>query len=175
MTFSSFAEGDTFLNRFRLVHIGNDSADVEEISTGRHATVQMVQPPPEAMNSAALQAGTSRPLPLDLAACTCVSGLRKTLRGSGYAYLMALFMVVVLIVSTQRRRGEHSDHRAPPARGRNDLARQQFVRAIRLYYRKTGHYPQTLEDLEKGQPELHFLRYAAYKDPMKQTMDGLAP
>ena len=41
------AEGDTFLNRFRLLHIGNDSADVVETSTGRHATVQMVQPPPE--------------------------------------------------------------------------------------------------------------------------------
>lgn len=40
-------EGDTFLNRFRLVHIGNDSADVSEIATGRHASVQMVQPPPE--------------------------------------------------------------------------------------------------------------------------------
>lgn len=38
------AEGDTFLNRFRLVHIGNDSADVEETSTGRHATLPMVQP-----------------------------------------------------------------------------------------------------------------------------------
>ncbi len=44
---------------------------------------------------------------------------------------------------------------------------QQFVRAIRLYYRKTGHYPSTLDDLKKGMPELHFLRYAAYKDPMK--------
>ena len=41
------AEGDTFLNRFRLLHIGNDSAEVVENSTGRHATVQMVQPPPE--------------------------------------------------------------------------------------------------------------------------------
>jgi hypothetical protein len=39
------AEGDKFLNSFRLVHIGNESADVEEISTGRHATVQLVQPP----------------------------------------------------------------------------------------------------------------------------------
>lgn len=38
------AEGDTFLNRFRLVHIGDASADVEEASTGRHATVPMVQP-----------------------------------------------------------------------------------------------------------------------------------
>jgi hypothetical protein len=37
-------EGDTFLIRFRLIHIGTDSADVVEISTGRHATVPMVQP-----------------------------------------------------------------------------------------------------------------------------------
>ena len=37
-------EGDTFLDRFRLDHIGNDSADVEEISSGRHATVPLVQP-----------------------------------------------------------------------------------------------------------------------------------
>ncbi len=39
------AEGDTFLNRFRLIRINNDSADVEEIASGRHATVPMVQPP----------------------------------------------------------------------------------------------------------------------------------
>jgi len=38
------AEGDTFLNRFRLVHIGDSYADVEEVSTGRRATVPMVQP-----------------------------------------------------------------------------------------------------------------------------------
>ena len=37
-------EGSVFLNRFRLDKIGNDSADVEEVSSGRHATVQMVQP-----------------------------------------------------------------------------------------------------------------------------------
>lgn len=39
------AEGDTLLSRFRLVSIGDDSADVEEISTGRHAKVAMLQPP----------------------------------------------------------------------------------------------------------------------------------
>jgi hypothetical protein len=39
-------EGSVFLSRFRLDKIGNDSADVEEISSGRHATVQLVQPPP---------------------------------------------------------------------------------------------------------------------------------
>jgi hypothetical protein len=37
-------EGSEFLNRYRLDKIGNDSADVEETSSGRHATVQMVQP-----------------------------------------------------------------------------------------------------------------------------------
>jgi hypothetical protein len=37
-------EGDTYLNRFRLVRIGNDSADVEQLSDGRHATVMMMQP-----------------------------------------------------------------------------------------------------------------------------------
>ncbi|MDR3721659.1 MAG: hypothetical protein P4L00_08665 [Candidatus Acidoferrales bacterium] len=39
------AEGDKFLNAFRLLHIGNESADVEEIATGRRASVALVQPP----------------------------------------------------------------------------------------------------------------------------------
>jgi hypothetical protein len=39
------AEGDSFFNNYRLLHIGSDSADVEEISTGRHARITMVQPP----------------------------------------------------------------------------------------------------------------------------------
>jgi hypothetical protein len=41
-------EGDSFLGRYRLVHIGNDTADIEELGTGRHTTVTMVQPPGEA-------------------------------------------------------------------------------------------------------------------------------
>lgn len=36
------AEGDTFMNRFRLLHIGNQSAEVEEVSSGRHATLPLV-------------------------------------------------------------------------------------------------------------------------------------
>ena len=39
------AEGDKFFSNYRLIHIGNDSADVEEISSGRHGRVAMVQPP----------------------------------------------------------------------------------------------------------------------------------
>jgi hypothetical protein len=37
-------EGAVFLNRFRPDKIGNDSADVEEISSQRHVTVQMTAP-----------------------------------------------------------------------------------------------------------------------------------
>jgi hypothetical protein len=37
-------EGSVFLERYRLDKIGNDSADVEEISSGRHAAVPMLQP-----------------------------------------------------------------------------------------------------------------------------------
>jgi hypothetical protein len=43
-------EGDTFLGGFRLDRIGTDSADVEEISSGRHATVPLVQSPDEGSN-----------------------------------------------------------------------------------------------------------------------------
>src|ERR1700733_6745233 len=38
-------EGSVFLTRFRLDKIGNDSADVEESYSARHANVQMVRPP----------------------------------------------------------------------------------------------------------------------------------
>jgi hypothetical protein len=90
---------------------------------------------------------------------------------SGYAYIMALFLIVATIASSQvilqnlvtiRRRQRESD---AIWRG------QQYERSIRLYYHKTGHYPQSLDDLQKGLPELHFLRYRAYKDPMN-TADG---
>lgn len=48
---------------------------------------------------------------------------------------------------------------------------EQCERAIRLYYHKTGHYPQTFDDLDSGLPELHFLRAEAEKNPMNKV-DG---
>jgi hypothetical protein len=90
---------------------------------------------------------------------------------SGYAMVMALFLIVAMIASSEvvlqnlvtlRRRQRESD---AIWRGR------QYQRAIRLYYHKTGHYPQSLDELQKGMPELHFLRFCAYKDPMN-TADG---
>jgi len=48
-------EGDTFLGNYRLTHIGSDSVDVEEISTGRHTQVPMLQPPAGAEGGAVPQ------------------------------------------------------------------------------------------------------------------------
>ena len=96
---------------------------------------------------------------------------RRRCADSGYALILALFLIVAMIVSSQvvlrnvvtlRRRERESD---TIWRG------QQFARAIRLYYHKTGKYPQSLDDLQTGLPELHFLRFCAYKDPMNTT-DG---
>jgi hypothetical protein len=40
-------EGGMLLNRYRLTRIGNVSADFEEVSSGKHATLQMTQPAEE--------------------------------------------------------------------------------------------------------------------------------
>ena len=39
------SEGDTILTRFRVLRIGNTTSDLEEISTGRRATLSLDQPP----------------------------------------------------------------------------------------------------------------------------------
>jgi len=55
-------EGDSFLNRFRLVHIGNESAEVVEISSGRHADVPMVPP----VDQSAGQSASANPQPQEV-------------------------------------------------------------------------------------------------------------
>jgi hypothetical protein len=39
-------EGDTLLGRFRIVRLTNTTADVEEVSSGRRATLTLEEPPP---------------------------------------------------------------------------------------------------------------------------------
>lgn len=86
-------------------------------------------------------------------------------REAGYAYMLALFMIVIVIASSgavlrnlategRRQREEETIWRG-----------NQWVRAIRFYYHKRGYYPRTAEDLEKGLPGIHFLRPAAFKNP----------
>ncbi|MGH9745339.1 MAG: hypothetical protein ACRD59_04430 [Candidatus Acidiferrales bacterium] len=88
----------------------------------------------------------------------------------GYAMLLALGLIMVLLISSTalvanlRIEGKRQREDETIWRG------QQYARAIRLYFHKTGHYPQTVEDLKKGMPQLHFLRQE-YKDPMNKS-DG---
>jgi type II secretory pathway pseudopilin PulG len=88
----------------------------------------------------------------------------------GYALLMVLFLAAVAIITfaaaapnllTQGRR-EREDELI--WRG------EQYERGIRLYYRKLGRFPTSMEDLTKGNNGIHFLR-KAYTDPMN-TADG---
>jgi hypothetical protein len=39
-------EGDTLLGRFRVVRLTATTADLEEVSSGRHATLTLEEPPP---------------------------------------------------------------------------------------------------------------------------------
>lgn len=89
---------------------------------------------------------------------------------SGYALMFALFLILAILAAASvavisgKTRGQRQREEEMIFRG------EQYKRAIRLYFHKTGHYPQTMDDLEKGLPDLHFLR-KAYKDPMN-TGDG---
>ena len=90
---------------------------------------------------------------------------------SGYAYLMVLFLMMAMLIGSQvvlsnlATQGRRQRERETIWRG------NQYIRAVRLYYRKTGHYPQSVDDLQKGLPGLHFLRIEAYNDPMNKD-DG---
>ena len=84
---------------------------------------------------------------------------------------MALFMVLLVIVgSTVVLENAATEAR----RAREDVMiwrGKQYIRAIKLYYRKTGHYPQDIDTLQKGIGNIHFLR-EAYPDPMNKNEDG---
>jgi hypothetical protein len=89
---------------------------------------------------------------------------------SGFAFLMALGMMLILlalslvVLQNFVTEGKRTREEETIWRG------EQYERAIRLYYHKMGHYPQTMDDLQKGGLQLHFLRQA-YKNPMNKT-DG---
>ncbi|MGH9735212.1 MAG: hypothetical protein ACRD8A_11560 [Candidatus Acidiferrales bacterium] len=97
---------------------------------------------------------------------------RRTPEQSGYALLLVLFMMTLMLITStaifMNRRTEGMRDREDQTIWRGN----QFVRAIRVYYRKTGHYPQNVDDLQKGVADLHFIRPEALKDPMNSDGDG---
>jgi len=89
---------------------------------------------------------------------------------SGYAFLFALGLILLMIATSLVALQKGATIRRRRIEEETIWRGNQYARAIRLYYHKTGHYPQTLDDLVKGMPDLHFLRQA-YKNPLNAA-DG---
>jgi len=98
--------------------------------------------------------------------------VKKSRAEGGYILVLMVFMTAMLVVSTlvvglsikteaKRQKEEEMIWRG-----------KQYVRGIKLYYKKTGRYPTSFDDLTKGSGpgNIHFLRQA-YKDPMNKE-DG---
>ncbi len=89
----------------------------------------------------------------------------------GYALLVVIFLVSVLLISTMvvapniLTEGRREKEKEMIWRGK------QYTRGVKLYYRKLGRFPTSLDDLTK--PKIGSLRFMrqAYKDPMNKE-DG---
>lgn len=97
----------------------------------------------------------------------CAPGIcRNRRRQRGYAILLVLFFVTLVVLATMSvapnilTQGRREKEAEMIWRGK------QYARGIKLYYRKTGKFPTSMEDLTK--PKLGSLRFMrqAYKDPM---------
>jgi hypothetical protein len=89
----------------------------------------------------------------------------------GYALLLVVFLTALLVVGTMSiglrilTEGRREKEKEMIWRG------QQYTRGIKLYYRKLGRFPNSLDDLTK--PKIGNIRFMrqAYKDPMNKE-DG---
>jgi len=92
-------------------------------------------------------------------------------REQGYAIVLVLLMATLMLIATMAvapnilNQGRREREKEMIWRGK------QYVRGIKMYYRKTGKFPTSLEDLTK--PKIGSIRFMrqAYKDPMN-AKDG---
>jgi type II secretory pathway pseudopilin PulG len=96
---------------------------------------------------------------------------RRRHRQNGYALLLVIFLTMMVtlgtIVAAPAVRTERQREKEQEMIWRG----KQYIRGIKLYYRKNGRFPTSLDDLTK--PKNGSLRYLrqAYKDPMSKE-DG---
>jgi hypothetical protein len=92
-------------------------------------------------------------------------------RQGGYALLLVVFLTALVVVGTMSiglrilTQGRREKEQEMIWRGK------QYTRGIKLYYRKLGRFPNSMDDLVK--PKIGNLRFMrqAYKDPMNKE-DG---
>src|SRR5438105_809323 len=88
----------------------------------------------------------------------------------GYALLLVIFMTTMLLILATmvapniKTEGQREKEKEMIWRGR------QYARGVKLYYRKMGRFPTSIDDLTKPKIGSRFMRQA-YKDPMN-TQDG---
>jgi hypothetical protein len=95
----------------------------------------------------------------------------KNLAEQGYALIMVVFLATALLLATMLvapsilTEGRRQQETEMIWRGK------QYARGVKLYYRKLGRFPTSLDDLTK--PKVGSLRFMrqAYKDPMNDK-DG---
>jgi hypothetical protein len=96
---------------------------------------------------------------------------RARSREDGYALMMVVFFTALMLVATMVAaprillEGKREKEKEMIWRGR------QYTRGVKLYYRKMGRFPTSIDDLTKPKTgSLRFMRQA-YKDPMNNE-DG---
>jgi hypothetical protein len=97
--------------------------------------------------------------------------LKAGKKQGGYALLLVVFLTALLVVGTMSvglrvlTDGKREREKEMIWRG------QQYTRGVKLYYRKLGRFPNSLDDLTK--PKIGNIRFMrqAYKDPMNKE-DG---
>ena len=95
----------------------------------------------------------------------------KTRKQDGFALILVVFLTTLLLISVMaiapsiRTEKQREKEQEMIWRGK------QYVRGIKLYYRKNGRFPTSIDDLTK--PKVGSLRFMrkAYKDPMNKE-DG---
>ena len=99
------------------------------------------------------------------------SKLARNRGEEGYALLLVVFLTTLMLLATMVAAPSVRTERKREQEEEMIWRGKQYVRAIKLFYRKNGRFPTSLDDLTK--PKTGSLRYLrqAYKDPMNKE-DG---
>jgi len=90
---------------------------------------------------------------------------------NGFALMMVMFLTTLVLLGAMAAAPYIRTERQREREQEMIWRGKQYVRGIKLYYRKTGRFPTSVDDLIK--PKLGSLRFMrqAYKDPMNKN-DG---
>src|SRR4051794_5297239 len=96
---------------------------------------------------------------------------RRAHEQSGYALLLVVFLTSVLLVSAMIASPSLRTERQREKEETMIWRGKQYVRGVKLFYRKNGRFPTSMDDLTK--PKMGSLRFMrqAYTDPVN-TADG---